>query len=120
MEPHECFELLRPLYGLRDAADFWHLTLHKQLVSELCFEPTQADRSLHFSFRRGGLLGINGSYVDGLLRAGTPQFRHTRKQTQKLFETSGDEPFPFTFAAPYAVDQTFYIRKPESLCMTSS
>ncbi len=26
-EPHECFELLRPLYGLCDAGDLWHQTL---------------------------------------------------------------------------------------------
>ena len=75
LEPHECFELLRLLYRLSDAGDLWHLTLHKHLIKDLGLVPTKADPSLHLSFRQGALTGINGSYVDDLLRAGTPDFK---------------------------------------------
>ena len=35
LAPDECFELLRPLYGISDAVNLWHRTMHKHLVDEL-------------------------------------------------------------------------------------
>ena len=70
LDPSECFELLLPLYGLCDAGDLWHQTLRKDLTDELELEPTKVDPSHYFSFRLGELIGINGTYVDDLLRAG--------------------------------------------------
>ena len=45
LHPDECFELLRPLYGLSDAGDLWHQTLNTHLVNELKLTPTTS-RSL--------------------------------------------------------------------------
>ena len=70
LDPDKCFELLKPLYGISDAGDFWHMTLNKYLINELCLMPNKNYPSLYFSFRRRELIGINGSYVDDLLRAG--------------------------------------------------
>ena len=63
----ECFELLRPLYGLRDAGDLCHESLSLHFRQELKFQPTKIDTSLYFSFRDNNLVGIIGSYVDNLL-----------------------------------------------------
>ena len=117
------------MYGLSDAGDLWHKTLHRHLVDELGLVPSKADPSLYFSFTNGVLSGINGSYVDDLLRAGTPDFRESCSQTHRRFETSGDESPPFTFAgfniAPLpngtmVIDQLFYMKKLEEIDLSSS
>ena len=98
LQPNECFELLRPLYGLSDAGDLWHQTLHSVLVRDLGLVPTKADPSLYLAYANGELFGLNGSYVDDLLRAGAPSFRDICGATHERFETSGDDIPPFTFA----------------------
>ena len=98
LDPSECFELLLPLYGLCDAGDLWHQTLRKHLTDELELEPTKVDPSLYFSFRLGELVGINGTYVDDLLRAGDNGFHKKCAQTHERFETSGDESLTLIFA----------------------
>ena len=75
LEPSECFELLRPLYGLYDAGDLWHESLNLHLTQELKFQPTKIDPSLYFSFRNNKLVEIHGSYVDDLLRTGDIEFK---------------------------------------------
>ena len=129
LRPEECFELLRPLYGLSDAGDLWHKTLHRHLVDELGLVPSKADPSLYFAFTDGTLSGINGSYVDDLLRAGTESFQEACKHTHRRFETSGDEIPPFTFAgfniscSPdgfLSMDQLFYMKKLEEIDFSSS
>ena len=77
LEPHQCFELLRPLYGLSDAGDLWHKTLHSHLTEDLQLTPTKADPSLYFAYANRELVGLSGSYVDDLLRAGTREFRNS-------------------------------------------
>ena len=129
LSPNECFELLRPLYGLSDAGDLWHQTLHAHLVNDLGLVPTTVDPSLYFARANGELVGLNGSYVDDLLRAGTTSFRTTCAKTHERFETTGDDNPPFTFAGfniskrtdvPLAIDQIFYMKKLEELDLSSS
>ena len=83
LEPHECFELLRPLYGLCDAGDLWHETLHKNLTNDLGLTPTKVELSLYFSFRLGKLVWLNGIHVDDLLRAGPDEFRDEARKTHQ-------------------------------------
>ena len=124
LDPHECFELLRPLYSLSDAGDLWHKTLHSHLVEYLQLTPTKTDPSLYFARWNGEITGLRGSYFDDLLRVRTPAFRTLSANTHVLFETTGDENTPFTFArfniakrtnVPYAIYQLFYMKKIEEL-----
>ena len=124
LHPDKCFELLRPLYGLSNDGDLWHRTINTHLASDLNLTPTKADTSLYLAHDNNSLIGLNGFYVDDLLRAGTPAFRKTCSETLKRFETSGDEHPPFTFDGfniakpndvPYAIDQLFYLKKLEEL-----
>ena len=74
LAPDESFELLKPLHGLCDAGNLWQKSLNDHRTRELNLTPTKCDSSLYFSFRLRELIGINGSYVDDLLLAGTPIF----------------------------------------------
>ena len=98
LDPGECFELLRPLYGLADAGDLWHKSLENHLINDLHMESSMADPSLYLHFDNGNLTGINGTYVDDLLRCGTSDFEQKSKLTYDKFETSGSEEPPITFA----------------------
>ena len=123
LDPKECFELLRPLYGLCDAGDLWHESLNRHLREDLNLQPTKADPSLYFSFRDDKLVGIHGSYVDDLLRSGDSEFKEFCEATHRRFETSGDEDLPVTFAGfnitnhnnQLSMEQTFYIKQLEEL-----
>ena len=124
LHPDECFELLQTLYSLSDNGDLWHETLNSHLVNKLKLTPTKAYPSLYFAHDNNFLIGLSRSYVDGLLRAGTPAFRKTCSETLQRFETTGDEHPPFIFAGfnivkctdvPYAIDKPFYLKKLEEL-----
>ena len=91
LDPSECFELLKPLYGLSDAGDLWHITLHKHLNTDLEMVPTITEASLYFSFRLGELIGMKGSYVDDLLSAGTQQFKELCQKAHHSFVKGNSE-----------------------------
>ena len=124
LEPSECFELLKPLYGLRDAGDLWHQALKKHLVNDVNMKPTKPDPSLLFAHDDSTLTVTNGSYVDDMLRAGNSRFRRSPPVTHKVFETSGDDELPFDFAGLHikaleneslSIGQEFYQKKLEEL-----
>ena len=96
------------------------MTLHEHLTNKLELVPIKSDPSLYFSFLRGELVGINGSNVDDLLRAGIEEFRSVSQKTHQHFESSGEDTIPFTFAGfnvskskneSFSMDQTLYFKK---------
>ncbi len=87
-------------------------------------EPTKTDLSLYVAFRRGELIGINGTYVDDLMRTGTHEFMEKSRKRKRRIETSSDDATPFTFAGftvsnprdgSLTMDQAFYLEKIECL-----
>ena len=81
-----------------------------------------ADPSLYLQFKDDKLIGINGTYVDDLLRCGTPELEDLCKLTYERFETIGTEDLPLTFAGfniqprpddAFSIDQLFYHEKLE-------
>ena len=73
LSPEECLELLKPIYGLADSGGEWHRTLDDHVQIDLKITPTIIDPFLYCQFEDDHLVGINGSYVDDLLRAGTDE-----------------------------------------------
>ena len=43
LDPSECLELLRPLYGLCDAGEIWHESLNQHPVQDLHLVPIKID-----------------------------------------------------------------------------
>lgn len=81
----EYFELLKPLFGLRNSEDLRHKTLLELLTNDLNMQPTKADPSLYFINRLSKLIGINGSYVDELLRAETRNLKEIANRRTSVF-----------------------------------
>lgn len=57
-----------------DAVYTYHSMLVKHLTNGLVLIVKKADSSLHFSFPGCKIVGMNGSYVDDLLRAAHRKF----------------------------------------------
>ena len=82
---------------------------------------TIIDPSLYWQFEYDKLVGINESYVDDLLRAGTNEWQTDSDATLERFETTGNQQAPFIFAGIYIIesdkmyhiDQGFYMSKIE-------
>ena len=64
--------LKKPLYGLKDAAKNWYLTLKTDLDNLKC-EQSIIDHAM-FSFRKEKLLGMLTTHVDDFLYSGENTF----------------------------------------------
>ena len=53
---------------------------------------------MYLSLKNEKLIGINGAYVDDLLRCGSPVFEDLCKVTYDRFKTNGTEELPLTSA----------------------
>lgn len=124
LEPSQCLQLLKPLYGLCESGDFWHDTLDKQHRDDLGMRPFRSDPALYILMINGLLTGLSGGYVEDFLRAGNSEFRQVAKKTRQRFDRADDETPPCTFTG-FALsrgkdgclmqDQHGYLRKLESL-----
>ena len=85
--------------------------------------PKIIDRSLYCQFEDDQLVGINGSYVDDLLRAGTDEWKNYSDATLERFETTGSQQAPSIFAGMHItesenmfhIDQDFYMSRIEQI-----
>lgn len=98
LEPHQCLQLMKPLYGLCESGDMWHRTLDDHHRNDLGMSPFRSDPAMYKIMADGMLQGISGGYVDDLLRTGSAEFRHLSRKTHERFEMDDDENLPVTFS----------------------
>ena len=94
----QLLRLLKPLYGLADSGDYWHITFSSHLRRDLQMIPTLNDLSLFFKTVKGELAGMIGAYVDDTIGAGTAQFSRDSLVTEKRFDSSPRQKGDFKFA----------------------
>jgi hypothetical protein len=80
-------KLVKPLYGLSDAGDYWARTLFDHHRMDLHMTPTVTDGSLFILRVAENLIGMSATYVDDSLRAGTPAFLQISKATGEKFQS---------------------------------
>lgn len=91
-------QVVKPLYGLTDAGDYWGQTLTDHHTKELKMEQATGDFSLFFKRIAGKLTGISGTYVDDILRTGTKQFEEeATRTTGTSFDSKNPETPPLSF-----------------------
>ena len=120
LSSNEALLPLKPLYGLSDSGDLWHVSLDIHMKKDLKMKSMIADPVLYMKFNPSGeLIGMNGSYVDDVLQAGDMHFMNIARYTDSKFDTSGDEEPTLTPAGQkiskpnenaYAVDQSLYLK----------
>ncbi len=65
----ECVRLVSPLYSLCESDELLHETLDNDLRDDLDMEPTRTDPAVCVKVEDGQVVGLNGNYVDDLIRA---------------------------------------------------
>ena len=83
----ELLELIKPLYGLPDAGDYWDRTMADHLRKDLNMVPTYHDIALHFLHGEKELQGLVGVYVDDSLICGNKNFMDITEKTLDKFES---------------------------------
>jgi hypothetical protein len=71
---NKVLRLLRPLYCLSDAGDYWNETIFDHQANVLGMNPTYGDVCLYIKVRDGKLIGLSGVYIDDLVQAGNKDF----------------------------------------------
>lgn len=87
----ELLKLLKPLYGLTDAGDYWHNTFGKHLQQDLSMRPTASDLALYTKSVRDGLACLVGTYVDDTIATGPIEFDGESRLTERRFESRNRE-----------------------------
>lgn len=98
LEGNELLEVLRPLYGLADAGDYWHATFLRHLKKHLGMTTTASDLSLHFKRVQSTLHGLIATHVDDTLGVGRKSFQRETTETARRFDAKPREIGSFVFA----------------------
>lgn len=114
----ELLKLLKPLYGLSDAGDYWAKTLSSFHTQHLRMRQATGDFSLFMRHVAGKLVGMSATHVDDLLCVGTSEFtKDMQSHLHERFEMSNADQAPLTFTGievtskPYGLRQRSYIRR---------
>ena len=86
LNENQLLRLLKPLYGLTDAGDYWDATMTNHLKNDLGMSQTSLDISLFFKMIRGKLAGMSGMYVDDGIHAGNDEFFKTLRQDSRKIQ----------------------------------
>ena len=98
LNENQLLRLLKPLYGLTDAGDYWDVTMTNHLKKDLNMSQASLYISFFFKMIRGKLAGMSGMYVDDGIHAGNDEFLKLCDRTQKRFKSKPREMGTFTFA----------------------
>ena len=96
-----CLQLMKPLYGLCEAGDLWASTIDKHHREDLDMKALRSEPAMYTKHVDGELVGISGSYVDDLLRAGDDKFRKECRKTHEKFDMGEEEQLPCSFTGFY-------------------
>lgn len=83
----EVFELIKPLYGICEACDFWGISMEEHLVNDLKMLPTPGDSALYVKSDGKKVIGLTVPYVDDSLNGGTEEFIDLTNATLAKFES---------------------------------
>ena len=82
----EVLLLVRPLYGVCDAGDYWFVTLQRHVRDDLLMTPLSSDPALYMRKGVDGLVGLMGTFVDDCLLGGTDGFQAATNKTLRVFD----------------------------------
>lgn len=72
LAPNELVKVLRPVYGLADAGEYWSETLSSHLREHFQFRQSVTDLSLWLRTTADKIVALAATYVDDVLMAATP------------------------------------------------
>jgi len=78
--------LVRPLYGVCDAGDYFFVTLQRHVRDDILMTPLSSDPALYMRKGVNGLVGLMGTFDDDCLLGGTDEFQTATKTTLRVFK----------------------------------
>lgn len=93
----ELLELLKPLYGLTDAGDYWNDNFSRHLKGDMTMKPTSGDLEMFTKIVRDNLACMVGVYVDDTISTGPPEFEEESRATERKLESKGRSNDCFNF-----------------------
>lgn len=85
MPSEQVLQLLRPLYGIADAGNYWNATMVKHMLIELGLSRTDNDLSLFYHRQNNSFNGFSGTCVDDSLHAGSQDYMELTDKSQQSF-----------------------------------
>lgn len=82
----EVLQLVRPLYGICDAGDYWAATFTAHVENDLGMAPTTGDPALYVRDGADGVEGLLGTYVDDSILGGNETFQVLTEATLRQFD----------------------------------
>lgn len=83
----QVLRLVRALYGITDAGDYWNSTMDNHIKTDLGMNPLETDPSLYIPEGKGDISGLLGAYIDDCLLGGAADFQHLTERTLKRFDS---------------------------------
>ena len=91
LKMNELVQIMKPVYGLSDAGDYWASTLTNHLQEHCRFKQVATDLALWFKSIGGKLRAMAATYVDDVLLASTPAIlEEFRKVSNSRFDLTID------------------------------
>lgn len=91
-------KLLKPLYGISESGGLCHKNLKDLYRRDLSMNPLPSGSALFcYNTSTSLLKGLSGTYVDEMIRVGSPAFYEMAKTTHRLFKIGPDDHPPCTF-----------------------
>lgn len=91
MKSNQLLKLLKPLFGLSDSGDYWHVTMKKHLVNDLKMHPLTRDLAYFIKCVYVKLGDLIGTYVDDTIVAGSDDFQKECQITERKFKAKEKE-----------------------------
>lgn len=98
MPPNVLVNLLRPLYGLSDAGDYWHDTFAKHMTKDLGMARCFAELALFYKHVTGELMGIDGTDMNDTLLTGNVEFKEIKHKTGERFSSRSADKSRISFS----------------------
>lgn len=93
----QILKLRRPIYGMKDAGDYWGVTVDAHARKDLQLEPLRGDPSLYIKRNEEDVDGLMGMYVDDGCLAGNETMQRLTELTLKRFDSKPREWDTFEF-----------------------
>lgn len=98
LPPGTLLKLLRPLYGLPDAGDYWHSTFSHHMTKDLGMQQAFRDLALLYNHVKWKLKGLGWTQVDDTLLTGDDAFKRLNKETSGKYESKSTNLDRITFS----------------------
>lgn len=88
MEDEELLLIVKPIYGLSDAGDYWYTTLRSFMRDEFGIDKIASDLAFYLQHSDNGIIRMMGTYVDEICIDSDDTFEEISKLVEQRFDSN--------------------------------